>query len=102
MKGETTTAVPILTRLVSRARAAAIASLVADSYDWFKGLVKDRRKLDDAELAKAPDTQHIPMVLGSVVVTYNLDGVTAWKPLSDESGNHANTSTVTLVEPDAL
>ena len=30
----------------------------------------------DAELAKAPDTQHIPMVLGSVVITYNLDGVT--------------------------
>ena len=23
-----------------------------DSYDWFKGLVKDRRKLDDAQLAK--------------------------------------------------
>jgi phosphate transport system substrate-binding protein len=29
------------------------------------------------ELAKAPDAQHIPMVLGSVVMTYNLDGVTA-------------------------
>ena len=33
--------------------------------------------MTDAELAKAPDTQHIPMVLGSVVLTYNLDGVTA-------------------------
>ena len=30
----------------------------------------------DPELAKAPDTQHIPMVLGSIVLTYNLDGVT--------------------------
>ena len=33
--------------------------------------------MTDAELAKASDTQHIPMVLGSVVITYNLDGVTA-------------------------
>ena len=33
--------------------------------------------MTDAELAKAPDTQHIPMVLGSIVLTYNLDGVTA-------------------------
>ncbi|MBI2767046.1 MAG: phosphate ABC transporter substrate-binding protein PstS [Chloroflexi bacterium] len=35
--------------------------------------------LSDAELAKAPDTLNLPFVLGSVVVTYNLDGVT--KPL---------------------
>jgi len=34
---------------------AAIASLVSDSYVWFKGLVKERRKLDDAELAKVSD-----------------------------------------------
>ena len=34
---------------------AAIAALVADSYDWFKTLVKDRRKLDDEELAKVVD-----------------------------------------------
>ena len=33
--------------------------------------------MTDAEIAKAPDTQHIPMVLGSVVLTYNLAGVTA-------------------------
>ena len=32
--------------------------------------------MTDAELAKATDTQHIPMALGSVVITYNLDGVT--------------------------
>jgi phosphate transport system substrate-binding protein len=33
--------------------------------------------MSDAELAKAPDAQHIPMVLGAVVMTYNLSGVTA-------------------------
>lgn len=35
--------------------------------------------LSDDEMSKAPDVQHIPMVLGSVVVTYNLNGVS--KPL---------------------
>ncbi|NBT22537.1 MAG: signal peptide peptidase SppA [Methylocystaceae bacterium] len=39
----------------SEAAKAAIASLVADSYDWFKGLVKERRNLDDQELAKVSD-----------------------------------------------
>jgi protease-4 len=34
---------------------AAIAALVADSYDWFKALVKERRKLDDAGLAAVSD-----------------------------------------------
>lgn len=34
---------------------AAIAAIVDDSYAWFKGMVKDRRKLDDAELAKVSD-----------------------------------------------
>ena len=33
--------------------------------------------MTEAELAKAADTQHIPMTLGSVVITYNLDGITA-------------------------
>ena len=33
--------------------------------------------LSDAELAKAPGIQHIPTTLGAVVITYNLDGVTA-------------------------
>ncbi len=28
----------------------AMASIVLDSYDWFKGLVRERRKLDDKEL----------------------------------------------------
>ena len=34
---------------------AAMASLVADSFDWFKTLVKDRRRLSDEELAKVDD-----------------------------------------------
>ena len=34
---------------------AAIDALVVDSYDWFKGLVKDRRHLDDAALAAVDD-----------------------------------------------
>lgn len=39
----------------SEAAKAAIANLVADSYGWFKDLVKQRRGLDDAELAKVAD-----------------------------------------------
>jgi protease-4 len=39
----------------SEAARDAIAALVADSYDWFKALVKDRRRLDDEELAKISD-----------------------------------------------
>src|SRR5262245_50706931 len=31
----------------SREARAAIDGLVKDSYDWFRGMVKDRRKLDD-------------------------------------------------------
>ena len=34
---------------------AAIDALVVDSYAWFKGLVKDRRHLDDASLASVDD-----------------------------------------------
>jgi len=34
---------------------AAIMSLVDDSYGWFKGLVKERRALDDAQLKAASD-----------------------------------------------
>ena len=30
---------------------AAIEALVKDSYDWFRGMVRERRKLDDATLA---------------------------------------------------
>ncbi|MBV9556893.1 MAG: signal peptide peptidase SppA [Pseudolabrys sp.] len=34
---------------------AAIAAIVMDSYAWFKDLVKQRRNLDDAQLAKVAD-----------------------------------------------
>jgi protease IV len=34
---------------------AALASLVADSYEWFKSLVKDRRGMTDAQLAAVDD-----------------------------------------------
>jgi len=34
---------------------AAIEAVVLDSYAWFKGLVKDRRQLDDAQLARVAD-----------------------------------------------
>lgn len=39
----------------SEAARAAFADLVGDSYAWFKDLVKQRRKLDEAELAKVAD-----------------------------------------------
>jgi protease IV len=34
---------------------AAIEAIVVDSYAWFKGLVKDRRQLTDAQLAQVTD-----------------------------------------------
>jgi protease IV len=34
---------------------AAIESIVLDSFAWFKGLVKERRKMDDAQLAAVSD-----------------------------------------------
>ena len=34
---------------------AAIEAIVLDSYAWFKGLVKDRRHLDDAQLTRVAD-----------------------------------------------
>jgi protease-4 len=34
---------------------AAIEALVKDSYDWFRGMVRDRRKLDDATLQTVAD-----------------------------------------------
>jgi protease-4 len=39
----------------SDAARAATAALVTDSYNWFKGLVKERRKLSDDELAQVDD-----------------------------------------------
>ncbi|MBI3705040.1 MAG: signal peptide peptidase SppA [Rhizobiales bacterium] len=34
---------------------AAIEAIVLDSYAWFKGLVKERRRLDDTQLARVAD-----------------------------------------------
>ncbi len=34
---------------------AALEALVKDSYDWFRGMVRDRRKLDDAGLQRVAD-----------------------------------------------
>ncbi len=34
---------------------AALAALVSDSYDWFRGLVRERRNLNEAELAIVSD-----------------------------------------------
>lgn len=39
----------------SDAARAAIAALVTDSFDWFKGLVKDRRGMTDEQLAAVDD-----------------------------------------------
>ncbi|WP_294534073.1 signal peptide peptidase SppA [uncultured Rhodoblastus sp.] len=39
----------------SEAARAAIDSLVVDSYSWFKGVVKERRQMSDAELAVVSD-----------------------------------------------
>jgi protease-4 len=39
----------------SPAARAAMESLVADSYDWFRGLVRDRRKLTEQELKVVAD-----------------------------------------------
>jgi len=48
-------AAPNLYSPTSPEARAAIMSLVEDSYGWFKGLVKDRRSLDDAQLKAASD-----------------------------------------------
>ena len=39
----------------SEAARAALDDLVKDSYAWFRGLVKDRRNMDDATLEKVAD-----------------------------------------------
>ena len=39
----------------SPAARAAMESLVSDSYDWFRGLVRERRNLNDAELTVVAD-----------------------------------------------
>jgi protease-4 len=39
----------------SDAARAAMAAIVGDSFDWFKGLVRDRRHMSEDELAKVDD-----------------------------------------------
>jgi protease-4 len=39
----------------SEATRAAMAALIGDSFDWFKGLVRDRRHLNEEELAQVDD-----------------------------------------------
>ena len=39
----------------SEAARAAIAAVIADSFDWFKALVRERRGMSDEELAKVDD-----------------------------------------------
>ena len=39
----------------SEAARAAMAAIVADSFDWFKGLVRDRRHMSEEELAQVDD-----------------------------------------------
>jgi protease IV len=34
---------------------AALESLVMDAFDWFKGMVRDRRQMDEAQLARVSD-----------------------------------------------
>ena len=48
-------AAPNGTEPTSDAARAALASLVSDSFDWFKALVKSRRNMTDAELAAVDD-----------------------------------------------
>ncbi|WP_457797904.1 signal peptide peptidase SppA [Methylocystis sp. S23] len=66
----------------SDAAKAAIASLVADSYGWFKNLVKERRGLDDAELAKVADgrvfTAHMGLPLKLVDLIGGEREAVAW------------------------
>ena len=57
----------------SEAARDAIASLIADSFDWFKGLVRDRRQLSEEELARVDDgrvftgRQGIPLKLADAI-----------------------------------
>ena len=57
----------------SEAARDAIASIIADSFTWFKGLVRERRQLNDAELAAVDDgrvftgRQGIPLKLADAI-----------------------------------
>jgi protease IV len=66
----------------SDAARAAMNSLVVDSYDWFKRLVKERRNLTDAELAAVSDgrvfTGHQALALKLVDANGGEDEAKAW------------------------
>jgi protease-4 len=72
---------------------AALASIVMDSYDWFKGLVSSRRKLDGEALAKVADGR---VFTGRQAIDLKLidqlgDERTAVAWLAKEKGIPANT-----------
>lgn len=57
----------------SDAARQAMADIVSDSFDWFKGLVRDRRGMSDDELAKVDDgrvftgRQGVPLKLADAI-----------------------------------
>src|SRR5262249_19879603 len=57
-------------------------AIVKDSYDWFRGMVKERRKLDDAVLARAADgrvfTGQQAIALGLIDEIGNEETARAW------------------------
>jgi protease-4 len=72
---------------------AAVESLVKDSYDWFRGLVRDRRKLDAAQLDRVADgrvfTGH--QAVGLKLIDTLGDEQTAKEWLAKEKGIDAKT-----------
>jgi protease-4 len=66
-------AVPNGMEPTSEEARAAMAALVADSFSWFKGLVKERRGLSDDELARVADgrvftgRQGLPLKLADAI-----------------------------------
>jgi protease-4 len=72
---------------------AAIEAIVMDSYDWFKAMVRDRRKLDQAGLDKVADgrvfTGRQALALKLVDALGNEEAALAW--LAKEKGIDAKT-----------
>ncbi|MGP0107165.1 signal peptide peptidase SppA [Rhodoblastus sp.] len=72
----------------SDAARGAMNALVVDSYNWFKNLVKERRKLTDAELAAVSDgrvfTGHQALALKLIDANGGEDEAKAW--LEKEKG----------------
>jgi len=72
---------------------AAIEAIVLDSYAWFKGLVKNRRKMDDAQLAAVDDGRVFTgrQALGLKLVDQLGNEKTALAWLAKEKGIPAST-----------